>query len=86
MNTPEEMVNVYLDIVTSYPQVWVIELIAAGVLLWFAFRHRLVGGSRLKRFILTGRVETIQPDTTTSPSIKNTASSFTLGPSGSPES
>ena len=86
MNTPEAMVNVYLDIVTRYPQVWVIELIAAGVLLWFAFRHRLFWGPRLKRFILTGRVETIQSDTTASRSIKQTASSFTLGPSRSPES
>ncbi len=56
MNTPEAMVEVYWDIVTRYPQVWVVELIAGFVLIWFVYRHGLYRWPALKHFILTGRV------------------------------
>ena len=57
MNTPEAMVNVYLDIITRYPRVWVIEMIALLFLLWFGWRHRLYHPLALKQFVRTGQVE-----------------------------
>ncbi len=57
MNTPEEMFNVYLDIIIRYPQVWVVELLALGIFVWFGVRYRLYLWPRLKVFILTGRVQ-----------------------------
>jgi len=56
MNSAETMLNVYLDIVTRYPQVWVVEIIALIFLLWFVFRQQLYRWSVLKRFLLTGRI------------------------------
>lgn len=56
MNTPQEMVNVYLDIVTRYPQVWVIEVLAVAYLGWFVYRHKLYRWLELWQFIRTGRV------------------------------
>lgn len=56
MNTPEEMVNVYLDIITRYPQVWVVELAALLFLGWFVYRRRLYGWKELKIFIRTGHI------------------------------
>jgi hypothetical protein len=60
MNTPAVMLNVYLDIITRYPQVWVIEIIALFYLLWFAVRFRLYRWAELKHFVLTGR--TVRPE------------------------
>ena len=57
MNTPETMVAVYWDIITRYPQVWVIELIAIFYLLTFIYRHQLYLWSRLKMFCLTGQLQ-----------------------------
>ncbi len=62
MNTPEAMLNVYLDIITRYPQVWVFEIIGVIVLVWFIRRHRLYCWNSLKQFILTGRVNVLQSD------------------------
>ena len=57
MNTPEEMVNVYLDIITRYPQVWVIELLALLFFVWFGLRFKLYLWERLKYFVWTGRID-----------------------------
>lgn len=57
MNTAKEMVNVYLDIVTRYPQVWVIELIALLFFVWFGLRFKLYVWKRLKYFVWTGRID-----------------------------
>ena len=56
MNTPAAMLDVYLDIVTHYPQVWVIEVIALLALLWFSYRYQLYRWPVLRRFILTGQL------------------------------
>lgn len=56
MNTPESMLAVYLEIITRYPQVWVIELLALAFLVWFGYRCRLYHWSALKQFVLSGRV------------------------------
>jgi hypothetical protein len=56
MNTPETMFNVYIDIITRYPEVWVIELMALAILTWFIVRHRLYRWRCLKCFVLTGQV------------------------------
>ena len=56
MNTPSEMPNVYLDIIVRYPQVWVVEVIALGIFVWFGIRYRLYYWPTLKQFVLTGRV------------------------------
>ncbi len=56
MNTPATMFNVYLDIITRYPQVWVIELLALLYLAWFVYHWRLYRWDVLKRFILSGRL------------------------------
>ena len=55
MNTPKTMLAVYLDIITRYPQVWVIEILALLFLGYFVWRHRLYVGKIGKRFLLTGR-------------------------------
>ncbi len=54
MNTPEVMFNVYLDIITRYPQVWVVEVIALLYLARFVYKQRLYQWDRVKRFWLTG--------------------------------
>lgn len=56
MNTPQAMARVYLDIVTRYPQVWVVELAGLLVLVWFGYRFRLYRRARLSHFCRTGRV------------------------------
>lgn len=56
MNTPDVMLTVYLEIITRYPQVWVIEIIALLYLAWFGYRYRLYRLDMLKQFILTGQV------------------------------
>jgi len=57
MNTAGEMVNVYLDIIAHYPQVWVIELIALLFFIWFGLRFKLYLWDRLKYFARTGRID-----------------------------
>lgn len=59
MNTPETMLNVYLDIVIHYPQVWVIEIVALLFLGWFMYRHQLYRWPMLKHFVLTGHVNIV---------------------------
>jgi hypothetical protein len=54
MNTPGEMLNVYLDIITRYPQVWVIEIIAIGWLLQLLFNKRLYRRPVFKSFLRSG--------------------------------
>jgi hypothetical protein len=61
MNTPETMLNIYLDIITRYPQVWVIEIMAILLLIGFAYRYQLHRWSMLKHFILTGNILTLHP-------------------------
>lgn len=56
MNTPETMLNIYLDIITRYPQVWVVEIVAVLLLIGFAFRYQLHRWTCLKHFILTGNI------------------------------
>jgi hypothetical protein len=56
MNTPQAMVAVYWDIVTRYPQVWVVEILALVVLLWFVVTNRLYLRPNLIAFLRTGRV------------------------------
>lgn len=59
MNTPGEMLNVYLDIIGRYPHVWVVEVIALLVLGWFGCYNRLYHWSNLKVFIETGQVNNL---------------------------
>lgn len=54
MNTPGSMVSVYLDIITRYPRVWVIEIISIMIIIWFTIRHRLYRWSMFKTFISSG--------------------------------
>lgn len=61
MNTPGEMVNVYLDIIYRYPQVWVVELIALLALLWLTYRAKLYRWPGLQQFISSGRLTIDQP-------------------------
>lgn len=56
MNTPEAMLNVYMDIITRYPQVWAVEVIALIFLLWFVQRYQLYRWPGLKAFLLTGQL------------------------------
>jgi hypothetical protein len=56
MNTPTAMLNVYLEIITRYPQVWVVELLALAVLVAFVRRHCLYHWPALKQFVRTGRL------------------------------
>ena len=60
MNTPETMLNVYLDIVTRYPQVWVVEIIAGFVLMWFIYRYQLYRWPVLKIFLVTGHIGVVE--------------------------
>jgi hypothetical protein len=73
MNTPETMVSVYLDILTRYPQVWVVEIGALFFLLWFIYRHRLYRWQAARRFLRTGR---LSPFTGTNWSSVKNCSSF----------
>jgi len=54
MNSPAAMAAVYWDIVTRYPQVWVVELLALGYLCWFAARRRLYRWQNMRQLLLTG--------------------------------
>ncbi len=65
MNTPEAMVNVYLDIITRYPQVWVIEVLAIVWLFWFFLRYRLYLWPVMRRFLGTGRLMVSKPQHST---------------------
>ncbi len=56
MNTAESMISVYLDIIYSYPQVWVIELAALFFLIGFAWRHQFFRWHTLKQLVLTGLI------------------------------
>ncbi len=60
MNTPAAMLQVYLDILTRYPQVWLVEVIALVMLFWFFSRRRLFHWPRLKTFILTGYLPAVR--------------------------
>ena len=55
MNTPETMFKVYIDIITRYPQVWVIEILALILFLWYGYHYHLYRRSHLKYFLLTGK-------------------------------
>lgn len=57
MNTPEAMLKVYLDIILSYPHVWLTELIALVILLWFGYRFRWHQWRQVRQFLWTGRLE-----------------------------
>lgn len=54
MNSPEAMAAVYWDIITRYPQVWVVELLALSYLFWFAACHRLYRRQNVRQLLLTG--------------------------------
>lgn len=56
MNTAGDMFNVYVDIIVRYPQVWVVEIIALIIFVWFGIKYRLYLWPRLKYFLWTGRV------------------------------
>ena len=56
MNTPETMLAVYLDILTRYPQVWVIEFLALVYLTWFVIRHKLYSLAVMKKLIFSGQL------------------------------
>lgn len=56
MNTPEQMVSVYADILTRYPQVWAVELLALVFLAWFVHRTRLYRWDTLKAFLTSGQI------------------------------
>jgi len=62
MSTPGAMVNVYLDMIYRYPQVWVTELIALLILGWVAYRSHLYRWPRLRRFFLSGHLTFHRPD------------------------
>jgi hypothetical protein len=79
MNSAGEMLNVYLDIIVRYPQVWVVEIIALLVFVWFGYRHQLYRWPVLKVFILTGRVQD-DVETTTSEAVKHKVEPTILTP------
>jgi len=56
MNTPQAMLDTYLDIVQRYPQVWVVELIAVAYLVWFVGKSKLFLWKNLNHFLRTGRL------------------------------
>jgi hypothetical protein len=76
MNTPQVMVEVYWEIVTRYPQVWVVELIALAYLAWFACRFRLYHPTNLKHLLFTGQLG-LRSDKAGSP-VKNRASGLSF--------
>jgi hypothetical protein len=77
MNTPEAMVSVYWDILTRYPQVWVVELVAVAYLLSFVYRHRLYLWPRCSTFVRAGGLKAPVTSSTSS-------ASATLQPVGTP--
>jgi hypothetical protein len=56
MNTPGDMLNVYLDIILHYPAVWVIELLALIFWGWFIIHFRLYQGPNLAALLFSGRL------------------------------
>ncbi|HRV92037.1 MAG TPA: metal-dependent hydrolase [Anaerolineae bacterium] len=54
MNTPESMVSVYLDIITRYPRVWIVEIIAIATIMWVTIRHRLYRRNVFRTFLSSG--------------------------------
>ena len=57
MNSPQAMLNVYLEIIRHYPRVWIIELLALVYLAWFGHRHNLYAWRNVVSFMQTGRVQ-----------------------------
>ncbi len=66
MNSAETMLNVYLDIITRYPQVWVIEILAIVFFVWFFYHFRLYRRPNLKQFTLTGQITSLLTENTSS--------------------
>ncbi len=62
MNTPDAMFNIYVDIITRYPQVYVIEILALIYLIGFFIKFRLFRWENLKYFVLTGRLDFVKKD------------------------
>ncbi len=62
MNTPETMFNVYIDIITRYPQVWVIEILAILFFVCFFYHYRLYQCPTLKNFMRSGRINSSRPE------------------------
>lgn len=56
MNSPAAMLQVYLDIITNYPHIWLIELIALGGLVTLAYQQRWYKYQPLKQFLQTGYI------------------------------
>ncbi|MDM8518702.1 metal-dependent hydrolase [Anaerolineales bacterium HSG6] len=56
MNTPEAMLQVYIDILTHYPHVWLIEIVAVLILGYFFYQQKWYRWQSLKRFVMTGRL------------------------------
>jgi hypothetical protein len=75
MNTPEAMVSVYWDIITRYPQVWVVELLALGYLLSFGYRYGLTNWRRLAAFLRNGQLIRATTQETASPAIPHITAS-----------
>lgn len=59
MNSPQAMVNVYLDIIRRYPRVWITELIALIYLAWFCRKYRLYRWPNLRCLLKTGRLSSM---------------------------
>jgi hypothetical protein len=56
MNSPQAMASVYWDIITRYPEVWVVELLALVFLARFAARYQLYRWPPLKKLLFTGKL------------------------------
>ena len=54
MNTTEQMVSVYIDIITRYPRVWIIEIIAIVTIMGMIIRYRLYRRNVFRTFLSTG--------------------------------
>lgn len=67
MNTPTAMLQVYLDIIVTYPHVWLTELVALGVLSWFVYQYRWYRWRNLRQFIKTGRLFSTQVEQNKNP-------------------
>jgi hypothetical protein len=58
MGSAQEMAAVYWEIITRYPQVWVVEIIAVAYLAGFAYRRGWYRWPGQMQFWRTGRVDT----------------------------
>lgn len=85
MNTPAEMLHVYLDIVRRYPHVWVVEIFAGGVLCWLAYRFGVYRWPVLKHFIMTGRLGDESPSKPAENLIKPSATATNLPAAHQPD-